>query len=384
VSPELPPPRLGGRLVLKALLGGLLILCLTSAAVASAVLLQVDGLGDGLRRTPPAVFEPGVISEAEPGEPQTLLVVGSDRRYGAERKDIRSDTLMLIRLDPRQEATAVLNVPRDLAVEIPGYGRRKINEAYRFGGLSLVTRTVKATLGLEKIHHAMAVDFKGFRRVVNTLGCIYTDVDRRYFNDNTGPSPTTRSSTSSRATSACAASGRWSTCATATPTPTSCAPRASRRSCATPRTRSDELADLQLRRADRHLRRSTQTDPSLQQNKQVLRLLEQAGLSAGKPVRQVRFQADIQEDDTTYLGAYVTASDEALTRARERFLAATRERQRLVRPPAVKNGAQKARRGGRTTLEDFGWSTPGARGRTSSRRWRRRGRSASPSTSRRG
>ena len=355
MGPELPPPGLAGRLVLKALLGGLLIVCLTSAAVASAVLLQVDKVADGIRLTPPAPFEPGVIAEAEPGEPQTLLVVGSDRRYGAERDDVRSDTLMLIRLDPRQQATAVLSVPRDLVVEIPGYGRRKINEAYRFGGLSLVTKTVKATLGLRKVHHAMAVNFKGFRRVVNTLGCIYTDVDRRYFNDNTGPGP------------------NYAVIDVDPGYQRLCGERA----LEYVRYRHNDTDFVRAARQQTFLRdakdqvrtsalfdnydqlleifgRSTQTDPSLQKNKQVLRLLEQSALSAGKPVRQVRFPGEVQEDTSTYLGAYVTASEQALQRTLSRFLAATKAKQRLVRPRVVREGARKARQGRRTTLADFG------------------------------
>ncbi len=354
MSPQ-PPPRLAGRFLLKALLGGLLIVCLTTAAVASAVLLQVDKVGDGIRVTPPAPFEPGVITAAEPGEPQTLLIVGSDRRYGGKQEDVRSDTLMLIRLDPRQEATAVLNVPRDLAVDIPGYGRRKINEAYRFGGLSLVAKTVKATLGLEKIHHAMAVNFKGFRRVVNTLGCIYTDVDRRYFNDNTGPEPDYAAID--------VKPGYQRLCG--------------ERALEYVRYRHNDTDFVRSARQQTFLRdtkdqvrtsalvsnydelldifgRSTQTDPSLQENKQVLRLIEQAGLSAGKPVRQVRLPAVIQEDTTSYLGAYVTAGPEVLEQTRERFLAATQAKQRLVRPAVVRDGAKRSRQGEKTTLADFG------------------------------
>jgi len=356
VSPELPPPRLAGRLILKALLGGLLILCLTSAAVASAVLLQVDKISDeGFRKVAPAPFEPGLIDLARPGEPQTLLVVGSDRRYGAERDEVRSDTLMLIRLDPKQEATAVLNVPRDLAVDIPGYGRRKINDAYRLGGLSLVTETVKATLGLERIHHAMAVDFKGFRRVVNTLGCIYTDVDRRYFNDNSGPEP------------------GYAVIDVQPGYQRLCGERAleyvryrhndtdfvrSARQQTFLRDAKDQVGtSALLSNYDELLAifgRSTQTDPSLHQNTQVQRLLEQGVLSAGNPVRQVRFPGEIQPDTTTYLGAYVTASPDAVEQARLKFLSATKAKQRLVRPRVVRDGARKGQKGGGTTLADFG------------------------------
>jgi len=358
VSPELPPPRLAGRLVLKALLGGLLILVLTSTAVASAVLLQVNKLGDGVRITPPAVFERGVVTAAQPGEPQTLLVVGSDRRYGTEGKTAHSDTLMLIRLDPRQQATAILNVPRDLAVQIAGYNRRKINDAYRLGGLSLITKTVKATLGLKKINHAMAVDFKGFRRVVNTLGCTYTDVDRRYFNDNDPP-------TGGGADYAAidVQPGYQRLCGTRAleyvryrHTDTDFVRSARQQTFL--RDAKDQLGTSALfDNRDELLNifgRSTQTDPGLHEDKQVLRLLEQAGLSAGKPVRQVRFPGVIEPDTTTYLGSYVTASEQALEETRVKFLAATKERERLVRPPVVRDGAKRTRQGEKTTLADFG------------------------------
>ena len=83
-------------------------------------------------------------------------------------------------------------------------------------------------------------DFGGFRRAVDRLGCVYVDVDRRYYHSNVGlaAGSSTRRSTSSPATRSSAARRRSTTCATATPTPTSSAPRASRTSCARPRSRS--------------------------------------------------------------------------------------------------------------------------------------------------
>ncbi len=362
MSPDLPPPRLGGRLVLKALLGGLVILLLTSAAVSSAVFLQVDKIGDeGFRQVAAAPFratgegEEPILTPPKPGEPQTLLLVGTDRRYGAEKGDARSDTMMLVRLDPKKAATSVLNVPRDLVVDIPDRGRAKINEAYSLGGLSLVTETVKATLGL-KISHAMAIDFKGFRRVVNELNCIYTDVDRRYFNDNTGPGED------------------YAVIDVDEGYQRLCGQRAldyvryrhgdsdfvrAARQQSFLRDAKDQVGTSQLIAKRNQLLRlfggATQADPSLQQNKQVFRLLEQAGLSAGKPVRQIKFPGNIALDEVEGgLGSYVTASAYDLEQTRLAFLAATKEKDRVVRPQVVKNGARRAAKGRRTTLADFG------------------------------
>ena len=75
-----------------------------------------------------------MIRRPKPGEPQTLLLVGTDRRYGAGKGEARSDTMMLVRLDPKQEATAVLNVPRDLVVDIPGPGGARSTRPTRSAG----------------------------------------------------------------------------------------------------------------------------------------------------------------------------------------------------------------------------------------------------------
>ena len=141
---------------------------------------------------------------------------------------------MLVRLDPDKEATAIMSLPRDLKVEIPGHGTDKINAAYELGGPELTLETVKEVTGLS-INHVINVHFDGFWRAVNAVGCVYADIDRRYFNDS---GRVRRTSTSSPATSACAAARRSSTCASATRTPTSCAPPASRTSCARPSSRS--------------------------------------------------------------------------------------------------------------------------------------------------
>lgn len=171
------------RSLLRYALGAALITLATAAAVATASLLTIDSWVDG-----PSFDVP--TESPESGDPQTILLVGSDRRYRAGRGDARSDTLMLVRLDPDQEAISVLSIPRDLRVRIPGHGVDKINAAYSAGGLALVTETVRRLLsaGGERfaIHHAVAVDFGGFREAIDALGCLYVDVDRRYLHSNEG------------------------------------------------------------------------------------------------------------------------------------------------------------------------------------------------------
>ena len=127
----------------------------------------------------------GYLSTVDGGEPQNILILGSDKRADDEEDPGRSDTTMLLRLDPDRNAIAVMSIPRDLKTEIPGYGTGKFNEAYAYGGPKLTLQTVKQLTGLP-INHVVNVDFLGFVRAVYAIGCVYVDVDRRYFHSNLG------------------------------------------------------------------------------------------------------------------------------------------------------------------------------------------------------
>ncbi len=129
-----------------------------------------------------------VLDDVQAGKPQTILVLGSDKRFNEKAGPgaARSDTMMLIRLDPEKNATAVMSIPRDLKATIPGHGVDKINAAYSIGGPKLAVTTVRSLLNIP-INHVVNVNFGGFSRAVKRLGCFYIDVDRRYFNDNNPP-----------------------------------------------------------------------------------------------------------------------------------------------------------------------------------------------------
>ena len=174
------------RTLLRSLLAGLLIVLLTAGATATAALLEIDEYVPRPRVPLPPEAEKE-ITRTEAGKPQTLLLLGSDRRWIDKKNGdpARSDTMMLVRLDPDEEATTVLSIPRDLKVMIPGHGIAKINDAYALGGPALSLKTIKALTGL-KIHHVVNVNFGGFREAVNALGCFYVDIDRRYYHSNEG------------------------------------------------------------------------------------------------------------------------------------------------------------------------------------------------------
>jgi len=122
----------------------------------------------------------------------TILVMGIDRRPG-EAFISRTDTMMLVSLDPQSNSIAVLSIPRDLYVLIPNRGRDRINTAFVYGsagnnpagGAALAMQTVQNNLGIP-INHYIAVDFGAFIGAIDAIGGIHVDVPYT-INDPTYP-----------------------------------------------------------------------------------------------------------------------------------------------------------------------------------------------------
>jgi LCP family protein required for cell wall assembly len=169
-------------------LGALLIVVLTAAATSTATLLEIKDDVGIIAKGDKIPNIKGVLDDVSAGQPQTILILGSDRRYidKVQGNPVRSDTIILVRLDPSKSATAVMSIPRDLMVDIPGVGREKINAAYSYGGPRKTVETIRALFHFP-INHVVNVNFGGFRKAVDKLGCVFADIDRRYFNDNNPP-----------------------------------------------------------------------------------------------------------------------------------------------------------------------------------------------------
>jgi LCP family protein required for cell wall assembly len=171
---------------------------------------------------------------ALPASPQTALMIGYDHRADeAKNTPSRSDTLMLVRADPGEKTISLPSFPRDLSVEIHCPGHTPFVSKINAGVCDVRTDRRgpdrQALTGVP-INYSITVNFRGFRQLVDKLGGVWLDVDRRYFNDH-GGRRATRRSTSSPATSSSTATRRSTSSASATPTPTSTATRASSSSC---------------------------------------------------------------------------------------------------------------------------------------------------------
>ncbi len=166
-------------------LAALIVIAFTATTTAVAGLLQFKQFTDYLSLSP--VIKNAAVSVADPGNPQTLLLIGSDHRAGEPFSAANTDTMMLVRLDPNSSTINVLSVPRDLKVQIEENGvmtTDKVNSAYSIGGPNLLLKVLKQQVfpGLH-VNHIIDVNFGGFVDLVNAIGCVYADVDHRYYNN---------------------------------------------------------------------------------------------------------------------------------------------------------------------------------------------------------
>lgn len=107
----------------------------------------------------------------------TILIIGVDYRDWQKNDIPRSDTMILLTLDPVTKTAGILSIPRDLWVNIPNYGYHKINEAYFLGesnhlpggGPQLASETIEQLLGIP-INYYAQVDFSAFIKLIDIIG----------------------------------------------------------------------------------------------------------------------------------------------------------------------------------------------------------------------
>ncbi|HZG49543.1 MAG TPA: LCP family protein [Thermoleophilaceae bacterium] len=306
---DIPRPGLWKRL----LVGSLLVVFAAAGATAVAAFEEIDSVVEALELSPELKLGKGDLAETDPGKPQTLLILGSDRRPRRNTQGAagaRSDTIMLVRLNPDKEAIAVMSLPRDLKVRIPGHGTDKLNAAYQEGGPRLTLRTVKKLTGLP-INHVINVSFRGFWRAVNAVGCVYTDIDHDYYNDSAEFAYIDIDAGYQRL----------------------CARKALQyvryRHFDTDLVRSARQQDF-LRQAKQQITttklfeqrgrllrifgRNTSTDAALRSSSEVLRLLKLAVGTADLPIQEIHFEGQIGS-------SYVEATDAQVKRLVQQFLA---------------------------------------------------------------
>jgi polyisoprenyl-teichoic acid--peptidoglycan teichoic acid transferase len=161
------PRRSWRQRVVLTVLSSVVIVCLAGASVGGYVLVKYNSIDRvGLD-----------LDAALKGEPENFLIVGSDSRENASAGEAasvsgkRSDTIMVLRVDPKSERVALLSFPRDLIVTIADTGERaRINSAYsRENGEQVLSDTLKQNFGIS-INHYVEIDFQGFQQLVDAIG----------------------------------------------------------------------------------------------------------------------------------------------------------------------------------------------------------------------
>lgn len=121
-----------------------------------------------------------LIGAAAAHDPFNVLLVGIDGDGSAGH---RSDTILLVSVEPRRGQLSLVSVPRDTLVNIPDYGPDKAGHAYAYGGAELTRASVSALLGVP-IERTAVVNLAGFVQLVDALGGVEIDVEQpMYYHD---------------------------------------------------------------------------------------------------------------------------------------------------------------------------------------------------------
>lgn len=105
-----------------------------------------------------------------------ILLLGVDQREGDKG---RSDTMILMSLNPKTNSMEMLSIPRDTYVNIPGRGMDKINHAYAFGDVALSIQTVEEAFNLP-VHFYAKVNMEGFKQGIDAIGGVTINNDQAF------------------------------------------------------------------------------------------------------------------------------------------------------------------------------------------------------------
>jgi polyisoprenyl-teichoic acid--peptidoglycan teichoic acid transferase len=186
------PPRERWWLARRVLVGGLGVVLLSAAATVTLALNEVGGVVEALRQSTRVKLAPNVLAPTSRGGPETLLLVGNDERPPPKSNPFgkvlpHSNEMLLVRIDPNKPTISMLSIPRELRVTFTTpkglVVTNRINSAFTYGGIELMTQTIKRLLGVP-INHVFVLTFPKFRRAVDEMGCVYMTVDRRYYHVN--------------------------------------------------------------------------------------------------------------------------------------------------------------------------------------------------------
>ena len=172
------------------MLGCLLVVLAAAGASAVFVLEQVHTVVQDISSNKALKIDSKVLAQSSYGQPETLLLVGDDTRsvfkYYKGYVPNLANEMLLVRIDPSKPWISMMSLPRELWVPITkpdgATYTNRLNSAYTYGTTTLL-KTIKQITGLS-VNHVIATTFTQFEKAINTLGCVYSTIDERYYHNN--------------------------------------------------------------------------------------------------------------------------------------------------------------------------------------------------------
>lgn len=152
----------------------------TAAPGAETQIPGVDTQAPSVDTQKPVETEPKIeaVDPIKKGDLINIMIVGEDRLNAGEGRQ-RSDTMILISVNPKTKKVSMISFLRDMYVSIPGgYKNNKLNAAYRFGGFKLMKETYKQNFGIT-IDGCFAGDFSSFTEIIDMLGGVEITVTQK-------------------------------------------------------------------------------------------------------------------------------------------------------------------------------------------------------------
>jgi polyisoprenyl-teichoic acid--peptidoglycan teichoic acid transferase len=312
--PEEPPEHRRRWRWWQIIVGALIVVVCSASASAVFVLEQVHTLRDALKQNGVLRVDAGTLASAGWGDPQTLLLVGDDQRSLTRYYHVAvphlANEMLLVRLDPNKPYISMMSIPRELQVMIypphrqPYLGR--FNSAYTYGIGTLVS-TIKQVLGLS-VNHVIVITFGRFKRAVDEMGCVYSTVDRRYYHVNVpGSEQYQEINLQPGYQKLCGAQALQFVSYRHGDTSLVRDARDQSFLLDVKKEYGPTLAD-NVGKFEHIFGKAVQTDPGLQSTTGILNLIGTLASSAGRHVRQVHFQANLQATVDTATQQQISAS----------------------------------------------------------------------------
>ena len=177
------PKNKKGKVVLGIILLMLILIAIIVAVAAYAITNTLNSMvKDDLDETDLAINENIYdeiteygITKSEFDSIVNIAFFGSDSRDLSNQEEGRTDTIMIMSLNPVKETVKMISIPRDTYVNIPGHGMDKINHSYWFGQEQLAIKTINSNFGLD-ISEYVTINFEGLIHVINAIGGVTVDI----------------------------------------------------------------------------------------------------------------------------------------------------------------------------------------------------------------